>query len=634
MKKTLLLSVFLLCFLSLTVLGQETHLDSLKSTIKTAKTSELKADATNHLGDYCFDRNYDSAAYYYKKAYDISNPIDYKKGIFDYATNLGNVYMLQGKYGQLKTLMQESIERAKSFNDLHYEAVFTTNLGNAYMYNSEYEQALRYFQEGIEMFNKNNEPKYERKINIFISICFLNSNNLDKSIEYSTRSLHQSEKAKDSMDICTALEYMGNGYVEKNQFQTAKPLLERELRLAESLNIPEKVANSQYLLSRVFNSENNHSKAIEYAEKALNYYDETGNIFYKINTLTYLSIYHKDIGNHLKALSYLKEAEQLAEENEMKSHLLLVYSNMAILNNVMQNYKDAYNYLERHDLLEDSLNSVELKNKLQDLDVKYETGKKELQIKNLTQQNAIKSLQNKRRFWVSIALGIVIISLLLYGFMQFKNFKTKKALLMAQQKNAIIEERLRIASEMHDDVGSGLSRIRYIIGGISSGKTEQKSGIDKANDIIDDSIQKMKEIVWSLNESNQTLEELIYYIRGQVSEMVENAEIEFESHLPDDIPTMFFGWARNRNTYLLVKETIHNAIKHADATKITLEFDISNEFTITIFDNGKGFDTKQKYSGNGLNHYKKRISELNGRYEISSKIGKGTTVIFYIPFSS
>ncbi len=633
MKKTLIIFVCFLNVFSWSIFGQKTTLDTLKSTIQMSKTSELKADAINKLGDYWFIRNYDSAAHYYKKAYNISNPIDYKKGIFDYATNLGNVYLFQGKYDSLKSLMVSSIEKAKNFSDLHYEATYNTNLGNAYMYNSEYEQALRYFQEGIELFNKNNEPKYERKINIFISICFLNSNNLDKSIEYSKRSLQQSERANDSIDICTALEYMGNGYVEKNQFQTAKPLLERELRLAESLNLPEKVANSQYLLSRIFQFENNHSKAIEYAEQALVYYNETGNIFYKINTLTYLSIYYKDIGNHLKALSYLKEAEQLAEENEMKSHLLLVYSNMAMLNNAMQNYKDAYTYLEKHDILNDSLNSVELKNKLQDLDVKYETGKKELQIKNLTQQNAIKSLQNKRRFWFSVALGIVIISLLLYAFMQFKNFKTKKALLMAQQKNAIIEERLRIASEMHDDVGSGLSRIRYIIGGIISGKTEQKIGIDKANDIIDDSIQKMKEIVWSLNESNQTLEELIYYIRGQVSEMVENAEIQFESNLPEDIPTMFFGWARNRNTYLLVKETIHNAIKHAAATKITLEFEISNEFTITIYDNGKGFDTSQKYSGNGLNNYKKRISELNGRYEISSKIGNGTSVTFYIPFT-
>tara|TARA_R110002050_G_scaffold11_2_gene137 strand:- start:723 stop:2579 length:1857 start_codon:yes stop_codon:yes gene_type:complete len=618
----------------LNLFGQEKQIDTFLKAIETSKTKEFKVDAIIKLGNYWFERNYDSATYYYKKANDISNSINYKKGKFDYATNLGNVYLFQGNYKELKKLMEESIIKAKGYNDTHYEAMFTTNLGNAYMYNAEYEKALLYFQKGIDLFNKNKEYKYERKINIYISICFLNSNNLDKSIDYSKLSLEQSEKAKDSIDICEALEYIGNGYVEKNEFNIAKPFLERQLKLAQDHNLPDKIANSQYLLSRVFQSEKNSPKAIELLESALTYYSETGNVFYKINVLTQLSIYYKDLKNYQKSLVYIKEAEQLAESNQMKSHLLLVYTNMAFLNNDMHNYKDAYKYLEKHDVLNDSLNSIELKNKLQDLDVKYETSKKELLIKNLTQQNAIKTLQSKRRFWISVALGLVVVSLLLFAYTQFKNFKTKKTLLAAQQKNAIIEERLRIASDMHDDVGSGLSRIRYIIGAISSSNTEQTAGIAKTTEIIDDSIQKMKEIVWSLNESNQNLEELIYYIRGQMSEMTENAKINFKSCLPESIPTLFFGWARNRNTYLLVKETINNAIKHANATKIALDFEIGKEFIITISDNGKGFDTNKKYPGNGLNNYKKRILELNGRYDLKSEINKGTTVTFYVPFTS
>ena len=84
----------------------------------------------------------------------------------------------------------------------------------------------------------------------------------------------------------------------------------------------------------------------------------------------------------------------------------------------------------------------------------------------------------------------------------------------------------------------------------------------------------------------------------------------------------------------MVKETINNAIKHANATKIALDFEIGKEFIITISDNGKGFDTNKKYPGNGLNNYKKRILELNGRYDLKSEINKGTTVTFYVPFTS
>ncbi|WP_445732055.1 tetratricopeptide repeat-containing sensor histidine kinase [Mariniflexile sp.] len=633
MKKTRLFFISVFLGSVLNCFCQQKSIEQLQSDIDKASSEESKVDAINKLGDHWFDRNYDSAIYYYNKANKISNSIDYKKGVFDHASKLGNVYLFQGNYGDLKKLMEASIIKAKRYNDKHYEAMYTTNLGNAYMYNSEYENALLYFQKGIDLFNANKEFDYERKINIFISICFFNSSNFDKSIAYSKLALQQSDAAKDSLNIVEALEYISNGYIEKNEFSQAKPYLERAIKLAKTLELPDKIASSQYLLSRVFAAEKAYPKAIEYAKKALEYYDATGNIFYKINVLTFLSTYYKDLKDYDKSLEYIKQAEQLAESNQMKSHLLLVYKNMAELNNDIQNYKDAYRYLEKHDVLNDSLNSIDLKNKLQGLDVQYETQKKELQIQSLQQQNTIKTLQNKRRFWISLVLVIVIISLSVFAYYQFRNFRIKKALLSEQQKTAIVEERLRIASEMHDDVGSGLSRIRYIIGAIYNGKTEQKEGLEKITEISDDSVQKMKEIIWSLNESNQNLEELIYYIRGQMSELTENAQIHFESYLPENIPTLFFGWARNRNTYLLVKETVHNAIKHADATKITLEFEISNDLIITISDNGRGFDTNLKHSGNGLNNYKKRISELKGNYKITSELSKGTTVTFQIPLT-
>lgn len=89
---------------------------------------------------------------------------------------------------------------------------------------------------------------------------------------------------------------------------------------------------------------------------------------------------------------------------------------------------------------------------------------------------------------------------------------------------------------------------------------------------------------------------------------------------------------RNRHTYLLVKETIHNAIKHANAKKITLKFDVVNELSITIQDDGIGFDTTKKYTGNGLHNYQKRIQKINGTMVLDSKIGSGTKVIYKIPF--
>ncbi len=285
------------------------------------------------------------------------------------------------------------------------------------------------------------------------------------------------------------------------------------------------------------------------------------------------------------------------------------------------------------DSIEAVINLDEVRNKIEEVKGKYEADKKALQIKTLTQQNELQDLKIKRRLWTTITLLLALLGLGAFAYLQYKNFKTKKALLLAQQDNAIAEERLRIASDMHDDVGSGLSRIRYIVGAIANGQTEQKQGLTKVTEISDDAVQKMKEIIWSLNESNQNLEDLIYYIRGQMSEMVENANVNFVCHLPENIPAVFFGWKRNRNTYLLVKESINNAIKHADAKNITLDFIISNDLTISIIDDGKGFDTTKNFTGNRLNNYKKRIADLNATYELKSEIDEGTTFSFQLPLA-
>jgi two-component system, NarL family, sensor kinase len=577
------------------------------------------------------DHNFDSATFYYKKANKISSIINYQKGLFDYASNIGNIYMYQGNYIALIKLMKLSVNNAKNLGDQHYEAKFTANLGNALMCNGQYEEALVYFKKGIYLFKKNKEYQYERKINNYISLCFFNCSNLDMSIKYSKLALLQSEKATDSADICQSLENIGSGYLEKNDFSKAKPFLNRSLLIAQNYKLFQKIANNQYLLSRIYHSEKDSKKAIIFSKKALEYYLETGNNFYTINVFTFLSIYNKDLKQYPESINYLTKAKELAERNKMKNHLVLIYLNMAILNNEIRNYQKAYSYLKKYNELNDSLNSIDLKNKLQKLDLKYEAEKKELQIKSLTQQNKIQNLKSNKRYWVAIALASALLSLGIFAFAQFRNYKTRKALLIAEKQNAIVEERLRIATDMHDDVGSGLSTIRYIVTSVVNGQTIQNVGLQKVIDISDDAIQKMKEIIWSLNESNQNLENLIYYIRGQVGEIVANANIDFEFQIPDTIPSIFFGWKQNRNTYLLVKEAVNNAVKHSGATMITVQFEISNHLFIKISDNGKGFDQTSVSEGNGLKNYKKRIATLNGSYRLNSEIGKGTTVLIDLP---
>ena len=204
----------------------------------------------------------------------------------------------------------------------------------------------------------------------------------------------------------------------------------------------------------------------------------------------------------------------------------------------------------------------------------------------------------------------------------------KQQALLDKQK-ALEAERSRIAADMHDDVGAGLSRIRYITSAIKDGKNLSNADMDKIMNLSDESVEKMNEIIWSLNQGNRNLDELIYHIRSQCATMVSSANLEFICELPGVIPQVNMGWNEGRNIYMLAKEAMNNAVKHAAATIITLDFSFQNNFTITITDNGKGYDANTaNKKGNGFKNFEKRTDALNGRFSIESSSGSGTKVMF------
>ena len=124
--------------------------------------------------------------------------------------------------------------------------------------------------------------------------------------------------------------------------------------------------------------------------------------------------------------------------------------------------------------------------------------------------------------------------------------KIEKQQAIIEKEKALADERSRIAADMHDDVGAGLSRIRYITAAMKESKEHGDDNIEKILSLSDESVEKMNEIIWSLKQGNQSLQELVYYIRSQCAEMVSNANIEFTFSMPDEIPAIVFHADKER----------------------------------------------------------------------------------------
>jgi len=207
-----------------------------------------------------------------------------------------------------------------------------------------------------------------------------------------------------------------------------------------------------------------------------------------------------------------------------------------------------------------------------------------------------------------------------------KEFEKQLAVVTAQQ-----EERNRISADMHDELGSGMTHIR-LMSELAKSKMKQNIPveIEKISQSADDVLNKMNAIIWSMNSKNDSLGNLISYIRAYSTEYLEGTSVNCKVTIPRDIPEKELSGDKRRNIFLCVKETLNNMLKHSGATGLTIDILTEGALTIRIHDNGKGIDLQKiRQFGNGLQNIKRRMESIGGDFEI--KNNNGTETILTLP---
>ncbi len=205
--------------------------------------------------------------------------------------------------------------------------------------------------------------------------------------------------------------------------------------------------------------------------------------------------------------------------------------------------------------------------------------------------------------------------------------------------NQILQiQRIRqtISKDLHDDIGATVSSINILANMaksdlVSDGKRNQfLETIQEESKHVSESLN---DIVWSINPKNDSIEIIIARMQRYASELFEAQNISYEIELPDAPPSeLSLQMATRQQVYLIFKEAVNNLAKYAGTTKARIALVVTkNEFSITITDNGKGFDTAQTNTGNGIFNMKKRAQDINASLAIISAPGEGTTVTLSIP---
>lgn len=218
------------------------------------------------------------------------------------------------------------------------------------------------------------------------------------------------------------------------------------------------------------------------------------------------------------------------------------------------------------------------------------------------------------------------------------------------ERERIIEvERGRIANDIHDDLGAGLTEI-VILGQLAqspegSADTVQ-ADIRKITDKARTLTQSLDEIVWAVNLQNDTLDNFVTYACNFAQEYLQLAKIRCRLAVPAQLPDIPLTANIRHNLFMTLKESLNNIVKHAHASEVWIKIAVEPaKFTITIKDNGNGFgagaarernpgSTAESINsglpGNGLTNMRKRIEDIGGRFSLQSQPGEGTQIVLIV----
>ena len=225
--------------------------------------------------------------------------------------------------------------------------------------------------------------------------------------------------------------------------------------------------------------------------------------------------------------------------------------------------------------------------------------------------------------WWFITLAVILLAAFLY---YLSTIRIKNLLAIEKLKS-------KLAADLHDNIGSGLTEIS-ILSEVASRKNnvgENKSNNELLNisEISRKLVDSMSDIVWVVNPSRDSLHDLIIRLKDTYSELLNSLEISFKTKNLEKLEDVKLPMEVKQNLYLIFKEAINNSIKHSKCKHITLEANLrSDVLEISLADDGVGFDESTVSKGNGLKNMINRADQIKGKIKVKSFVNTGTTIRF------
>lgn len=605
----------------------ESYLKSIEIKEKLGDKRSVSSAYLN-LGNWMAEEaEYENAMSYYHKFSEIMESVEDTVGLSLVVLNMGNVFYSQGAYDQALENYLESLS-------LLYQAGITEDkliasrlekIGLVYEQQEYFELAIEYYNKALNIYKKFSDPQRNGRLFQNIGVIFENLNLPDSSLFYYDRAVSEYETLNNKELVAFVYKNIGVIYSVKKEHDTALRYYEK------SLDVYEKSGNHRSLAELYFNI-------------GWNYY-------YRSNFEQALSYFQKSLNNALDS-DYL----------DIETSALLAISNVY---EVKKDFSKAYEYLFKYNTMKDSLLNSEKTKVIEELITKYETEKKDTEIKVLTAEQAQNEALIKQRNAENKLLVIGLLALFgaIIGIISWFIYHTRKKQIIASQKEEIYQkeidslldsqqlktvgamlegqdkERKRLAAELHDRLGSILSLVKLYFSSLNDDIKEKQPELynhfEEGNKFLDDAFLEVRAIIKEMQEGKTSGEGL----KNDVSELLTKigkigVEVQSNINLSMDLETHI-----EINVFRIIQEALSNALKYSKANVIELLLSDGEKLTLKIKDNGIGFDpsvnrtSEMDRESYGVGNMENRVKLLGGEFQLQTSKGHGVDIDIQIPLS-
>lgn len=636
--------ILLLAFMLSSAISQAApagNTDSLLQLLQKAKEDTNKARLLLDIEKAYFTSDLDSALYYNQvceKLLDKINAPDLRHRCYH---EFVKIYHAKFDYRTALTYCLKSLDVAKRGNNRFQEATSCRAIFNIYHNLRMNDSAVKYGVYALKLTEEIGDTS--NVATNFGNLCwlYLDLSQYDKAVYYGLKGIEAGEHYKDSIGLLISMNNVALTYQSQHKYTEAVAILRKQLVIAGLVNRPRSVRNALTNLALAYYSTGN-ATALNDVVTQLNAFN-MGNTALDSKSRCYQYL---DNGYNYIYQKKFKEAEEqllqgmkLAEQDSVVDAQLGIYLTLSQLKFARHDFAAGSFYESKWDDLYGSNHEKELSEYGAEMETKYETEKKEQQIK-------LKDAQLKTTaVWNYVLIGTAFF-LLVISLLSYRTYRQKQKLqqqrineLEIQQQltatEAILkgeeQERARLAKDLHDGLGGMLSGIKFAFSRIRGNlvmTAENNEAFERSLDMLDGSIKEMRRVA-----HNMMPEALLQYgldtaLRDYTNEINKAGMLQV-LYQSINMENKSINSTSSVIIYRIVQELLNNIVKHAAAQKALVQLVLQdNTLLVTVEDDGKGLDLQQieNAPGIGWKNIRSRVEFLKGAIDIQSTPGKGVSV--------